>query len=30
MPSGSDARRLNRIYAALLLVLAAPEIIILH
>ncbi|MGZ3182839.1 MAG: DUF1800 domain-containing protein [Telluria sp.] len=30
MPSGSDARRLNRIYAALLLVLAAPEFIILH
>lgn len=28
MPSGSDAARLNRIYAALVLVLAAPEFIV--
>jgi uncharacterized protein (DUF1800 family) len=30
MPTGSDAARLNRIHAALVLVLAAPEFIILH
>jgi uncharacterized protein (DUF1800 family) len=30
MPSNNDAARLNRIYAALVLVLAAPEFIILH
>jgi uncharacterized protein (DUF1800 family) len=30
MPAGSSATRLNRIYAALVLVLAAPEFIILH
>jgi uncharacterized protein (DUF1800 family) len=30
MPAGSDAARLNRIYASLVLVLAAPEFIILH
>ncbi|MES2102518.1 MAG: DUF1800 domain-containing protein [Pseudomonadota bacterium] len=29
MPSGSDSRRYNRIYAALTLVLAAPEFIVL-
>ena len=28
MPSGSDAARLNRIYAALLMVMAAPEFIV--
>ncbi|TFW31322.1 DUF1800 domain-containing protein [Massilia horti] len=30
MPTGSDTVRLNRIYAALVLVLAAPEFTILH
>ena len=28
MPTGTDARRRNRIYAALVLVLAAPEFIV--
>ena len=28
MPSGTDASRLNRVYAALTLVMAAPEYII--
>jgi uncharacterized protein (DUF1800 family) len=30
MPFGNDTRRINRIYVAVLLVLAAPEFIILH
>jgi uncharacterized protein (DUF1800 family) len=30
LPANSDAARLNRVYAAVLLVLAAPEFIILH